>query len=92
MSKDGVGFFPGHASFAYFFLGASAIVIVAFGITGPAGEGSGAWCTGAFGSVGDDTSGAEVIDSRGLCCAVGDVGLVGSGGTPPVPGRLEYRP
>ena len=91
MSKEGVGFLPGHASLAYFFLGASAIVIAAFCITGPAGKGSGAWCTGALGSVGDETSGAEVIDIRGLCCGVGDVGLEGPGVTP-VPGRLEYRP
>lgn len=89
MSRDGVGFLPGHASLAYFFFGASAIiVIVAFCITGPADMGSGAWCTGRLGSVGEDTSGADVIDRRGLCCAVGDVGLVGSG-APPVPGRLE---
>lgn len=66
MSKDGVGFLPGHASFAYFFFGASAINIVAFCITGPAGIGSGAWCTGTPGIVGEETSGADVIDTRGL--------------------------
>ena len=73
---------------AYFFLGASGIVICAFCIAGPAGIGSGVWCIGALGSVGDDTSGADVIVIRGLCWAVGDVGLVGSG-TGPFPGRLE---
>jgi len=88
MSKDGAGFLPGHASLAYFFLGASAIVIGVFCIAGPAGIGSGAWCIGVLGSVGEDTSGADVIDIRGLCCAVGEVGLVGSG-TGPDPGRLE---
>ena len=89
MSKEGVGFFPGQASLAYFFfLGASAIIIVAFCTTGPVGMGSGAWWTGISASSGEDTSGADVIDIRGLCCAVGEVGLVGSG-TLPVPGRLE---
>lgn len=89
MSKEGAGFLPGHASLAYFFLGASTIVIGAACITPPvAGIGSGAWCMGTGASVGEDTSGAEVIDTRGLSWAVGEVGLVGSG-TGPDPGRLE---
>ena len=67
MSKEGAGFLPGHASLAYFFLGASAIVIGAFCIAGTTGNGSGAWCMGALRSVGDDTSGADVIVRRGLC-------------------------
>lgn len=58
-------------------------------MAGPAGMGSGAWCIGALGgSVGEVTSGAEVIDIRGLCGVVGEVGLVGSG-MGPVPGRFE---
>ena len=66
ISKDGVGFFPDQASFAYFFFGASAIVIRAFCIARPAGIGSGTGILGDVGSVGDDTSRAEVIVKRGL--------------------------
>lgn len=69
-------------------MGASAIVICAFCIAGTVAIGSGTGIFGEVGKVGDDTSGAEVMVMRGLCCVVGDVGLVGSG-TSPLPGRLE---